>query len=213
MASLRKRLDDPVNRLVGLIVLIVVLFTFALGITLWRYGAAVDADHVALQQSQLELTGEQMRTALAQRGGLVDAYAVDKDPADLRGIKAADREIEVALAKLRARAHDDQELAVLHSIAAGNRQLDALFTTSVLAVAGTPRFDSAVKPYAAAQEKVAALIDDYVRGERARAASDAASARDTAHQARIIAILAGLLALIVAVLTAIYCRRLVAGLF
>src|SRR3954453_12075048 len=112
MASLRKRLGDPVNRLVGLIVLIVVLFTFALGITLWRYGAAVDADHTALQQSQLELTAEQLRTALAQRGGLVDAYAVDEDPADLRGIKAADREIESALVKLRGGANDAQELAL-----------------------------------------------------------------------------------------------------
>jgi methyl-accepting chemotaxis protein len=213
MASLRERLNDPVTRLVGLIAAIVLLFTFALGITLWRYGAAVNADHLALKQSQLELTAEQLRTALAQRGGLVDAYAVDKDAADLRGIRAGDQEIEDALAKLRSVAGDPQQLTVLRSIAAGNRHLDSLFTGAVFAVAGTPRFDSAVKPYVAAQAKVSGLLDHYVRVERARTATDASSARDTAHQARLIAILAGLLAAIVAAFTALYCRRLVAGLF
>jgi methyl-accepting chemotaxis protein len=213
MASLRKRLDDPVNRLVGMIAAIVVLFTFALGLTLWRYGAAVDADHVALKQSQLEITAEGLRTALAQRGGLVDAYAVDKDPEDLVGIKASDREIEVALTDLRGSVQDPAALAALRTVAAGNRRLDSLFTGSVLAVAGTPRFDSAVKPYAAAQEKVSANLDRFVQGERSRGATDAASARDQANQARLVAILAGTLAALVALFTALYCRRLVTGLF
>src|SRR3954447_24857632 len=209
MASLRRRLNDPVNRLVGLIAAIVVLFTFALGVTLWRYGAAVDADHVALQQSQLELKAEHLRTELARRGGLVDAYAVDKAPADLRGIRAADHQIELTVADLGRSANDAAEHAALRGIAAGDQQLDSLFTDSVLAVAGTPGFDSAVKPYFAAQDKVSASIDAYVRGSRVKAATDAGSARDTAHQARVIAILAGLLALIVAGFTALYCRRLV----
>jgi methyl-accepting chemotaxis protein len=213
MASLRKRLDDPVNRLVGMIAAIVILFTFALGLTLWRYGAAVDADHVALKQSQLELTSEHLRTAMAQRGGLVDAYAVDKDPEDLQGIKAADREIEVALTNLRGSAQDPAALAVLQTISAGDQHLQSLFTADVLAVAGTPRFDSAVKPYAAAQEKVSANIDRFVQREGARAASGAAAARDKASQARLVAILAGVLAALVAVFTALYCRRLVTGLF
>jgi methyl-accepting chemotaxis protein len=213
MASLRKRLDDPVTRLVGLIAAIVVLFSFALSITLWRYGAAVDADHVALEQSQVELTAEQLRTALARRGGLVDAYAADKDPADLTGIKAADRQIEVTLAELRGSADASDERAALRVIQEGDQRLDTLFTTDVLRVAGTPDFDSAVKPYFAVQDKVSASIDDFVADERVRAARDAASARDTAHQARIIAIVAGLLAAFVAVFTAIYCRRLLAELF
>jgi methyl-accepting chemotaxis protein len=213
MASLRERLNDPAKRLVGLIAAIVVLFAFALGLTLWRYGAAIDADHVALRQSQVELTGQEAQTALAERGGLVDAYASDKDPADLRGIAANDRRIERAFAKLRAGAGSPEEAALLRAITAANRALADVFNHQVLPVAGTPRFDSGVKPYFAAQDEVVARLGQFVSGERSRAASDAASARDTADQARLIAILAGLAAAALAIATAVYCRRLLAQLF
>src|SRR3954447_23186881 len=213
MLSLRKRLNDPVKRLLGMIVAIVLLFSFALGLTLWRYGAAVDSDHVALRQSQIELTAEAAQTAVASRGGLVDAYATDEDPADRRGIAADDRAIHAALTKLAASAGDEQERAALRSIATGNRRLQEAFTEKVLPVAGTPDFDRAVKPYAAQQERVTAQLSRFANGERSQAASDAASARDTADQARLLAILAGGLAVLVAVFTALYCRRLLAGLF
>jgi Methyl-accepting chemotaxis protein (MCP) signalling domain len=213
MASLRKRFDDPATRLVGLIAAIVLLFTFALGVTLWRYGKAVDADHVALEQSKIELTGQEAQTAVAERGGLVDAYASDKDPADLREIAAADRRLGRAMASLRASARGPEELAALSEIAAADRQLDDLFNHRVLPVAGTPEFDSGVKPYFAAQEQLTARLQQFVSGERMRAESDAAAARDTADQARLIAILAGSLAALVALFTVLYARRLLGGLF
>jgi methyl-accepting chemotaxis protein len=213
MASLRKRLDDPATRLVGMIAAIVVLFAFALGLTLWRYGKAIDADHVALQQSKVELTAQEAETALAQRGGLVDAYASDKDPADLRDIAAADRRFQRAMAGLRASARGSEELALLRSIASGDRQLDGVFNHRILPVAGTPEFDSGVKPYFALQEEVTSRLDDFVSGERSQAAVDAASARDTASQAKLIAILAGGLASLVALFTVLFARRLLGGLF
>ena len=40
MASLRQRLDDPAKRLVAMIAVIVVLLAVAVGVTVWRYGAA-----------------------------------------------------------------------------------------------------------------------------------------------------------------------------
>src|SRR5215212_92671 len=109
MASLRKRLGDPVNRLVALIAAIVVLFAFALGLTLWRYGAAIDQSRAALRESQIEVIVQQARTELARKGGLVDAYASDKDPVDLRDIAAADRAIAAELTKLQALSGGEPE--------------------------------------------------------------------------------------------------------
>ena len=38
----------------------------AVGVTVWRYGGAVDADHRALEESQVVVAAEQARTALAR---------------------------------------------------------------------------------------------------------------------------------------------------
>ena len=214
MTSLRQRWHDPAQRLVALIATIVFLFALALGVTLWRFGAAVDADHLALRESQVQATAEQLRTGMAQRGGLVDAYGFDKDPADLRDIGQTDQTFERTLSELRRDGADDAgERAALHAIREGDSRLDALFENQVVPVAGTPDFDDGVKPYAEEAAKVSGLLAAYAREEQEEAAAGAASARAKARDARIVALVAGALATLVSLFTALYCRRLVRGLF
>src|SRR5215213_5504156 len=209
MTSLRQRWHDPAQRLVALIATIVFLFALALGVTLWRFGAAVDADHLALRESQVQATAEQRRTGMAQRGGLVDAYGFDKDPADLRDIGQTDQTFERTLSELRRDGADDAgERAAIHAIREGDSRLDALFENQVVPVAGTPDFDDGVKPYAEKAAKVSGLLAAYAREEQEEAAAGAASARAKARDARIVALVAGALATLVSLFTALYCRRL-----
>jgi hypothetical protein len=188
---------------------LVVLLAVAVGVTVWRYGSAVDADHRALAETQVAVAAEQARTALARQGGLADAYGGDKDPADLRDMEEADKELHAALSELRRFAiGDDDELAEVAAIEKGVHRLDALFEEKVAPVAGTPDFDAGVKPYAAELEQVSGGLDDYARGEEEEASSEAISARSHANQAQTIALVAGGLAALVAIMVALYASRL-----
>jgi methyl-accepting chemotaxis protein-like sensor len=214
MSSLRESMADPARRLVAMIGAIVLLLALALGVALWRFGAAIDYDHRAIRENQTHLMTEQSRTALARKRGLVDAYASDKDPADLRTLADVNRVLESTLAKLRRDiSGQPEELSAVDTIIGGDRDLDAFFKEKVVPVAGTSSFDSAVKPYNQRQEIVVARLDRLARGEQGQARLATSSARAHERSARILAIGAGLLAIVLAVFTAIYCRRLVRGLF
>ena len=117
----------------------------------------------ALTESRSRPPGQQARTALAAKGGLVDAYGGDKDPADLRGIGArreglhARKRAEAGARRRRA------ERTRAGAIAADEAPRPAL-QERVEPVAGTPRFDEGVKPYAAALAKVSAVSTLRDRG-------------------------------------------------
>jgi methyl-accepting chemotaxis protein len=211
--ALLRWLDDPVRRLVAMIGALIVLLVMAIGLTLWRYDAAIDADRAALKQSVVETTTQHARTALADKNGLVDAYGGDKDPADLVGIERADKDFHAALHRARAGLDDPVKERTLDEILAAEAALDPLLKNKVEPVAGTPAFDTGVKPYAAALGKISDRLDRFATVEHAEAAAGAASARSEATNARRIALIAGALAVLLAVMVAIYCRRLVRGLF
>jgi methyl-accepting chemotaxis protein len=210
---MRQRLNDPAQRLVAMISTLIILLALAIGLTLWRYGAAVDFDRQALQESQVQVVAQQARTALAQTGGLVDAYAGDKDPADLPLLAQANRQLRVALDKLRGPGDSVAEGVQVGAIAAGTRELDAFFANKVRPVAGTSRFDTAVKPYAAKLARVSGRLDSYARARQVEASAADSSARSHADAARLIAILAGVVAAIAAMFVAFYASRLVRRLF
>jgi methyl-accepting chemotaxis protein len=211
---LRHRLEDPRQRLVALIAAIVVLFAVAIGLALWRYGAAVDSDRAALTEGQVQLAAEQAREALSRKNGLVDAYAGDKDPADLAKIDQANRDLAVAFGKLRVASSDNAaERRQVDEMVAGSRGLDQLFTAKVVPVAGTPRFDEGVKPYSAEEAKIADALTSYARARGDEARTGAAAARSDADNAQLVAIIAGVLAALVAIGTGLYASRLLRRLF
>jgi methyl-accepting chemotaxis protein len=214
MTFLRQRLEDPRQRLVALIGSIVVLLAAAIGLTLWRYDAAITSDHHAQAEIQVQLAAEQGREALSRKAGLVDAYAADRNPADLGQIDQADRDLGVAFGRLRKAAADNPvERQRVDGMVAGSRALDQLFAAKVVPVAGTPRFDDGVKPYTAEQAKVVGALAAYSRARGDETRVDAAIARSDAHNAKLVAIIAGLLAAFVAIATGMYARRLVGRLF
>jgi hypothetical protein len=106
VTALRGGLEGPARRIAAAGLATVVLLGLAVGVTVSRYGEAVNAGNAALEQSEVVVATEQGRTALARIGGLVDAYGGDKDPADLRDKQEADREVHAALGELRARSDD-----------------------------------------------------------------------------------------------------------
>jgi methyl-accepting chemotaxis protein len=214
MASLRQRLNDPKQRLVGLIAAIVLLVALAIGVTLWRYDAAVTSDHAALAESQVRLSAEQAREALSRKAGAVDAYGGDKDPADLAVVTQASRDLTRALGKLHTASSDSAtERQQVDDMIAASRALDQLFSTRVAPVAGTARFDTGVKPYEDAQSKLSDQLNGYARARGDEAQAAANTAQSDADNAKVVAIIAGLLATLVAILTAVYAGRLVGRLF
>ncbi len=197
-----------------MIAAIIVLLAVAVGITVWRYGVAGDAYDRALQESGVVVASEQARTALARAGGLVDAYGGDKDPEDLSNLEQANRELRDAIAVLRSSAAgDEEELAEVKKFEDGVRRLDVQFESDVLPVAGTADFDAGVKPHAATLEKVSAQLADYAGEEQEEANALAASARRDADRALKIALGAGGLAALLAILVALYSSGLVRRLF
>jgi methyl-accepting chemotaxis protein len=214
MNSLRHRLEDPAQRLVAMIGAIVVLLVLAIGLTVWRYGAAATADRAALHESQVQIAAEQGKTALARKTGSVDAFGADKDAADLRAIEQANRELAAAVGNLRVAAADNAaERVQIEDVSAGMRNLDAIFAARVVPLAATAQHDVGLKAYLVAENKVAASLNSYARARQVEASAGAVAARANADAARTVAIVTGVIAVIVALLTALYARRLTRRLF
>jgi hypothetical protein len=211
--SIRKTFDDPARRLIAMIGALIVLLVMAIGVTVWRYGAAVDRGELANAESQVEIQAQEARAALAAKGGLVDAYGGDKDPADLRAIGRVEKDFRRALTEAADLLDDEGERKRIAGFLADERALDRMFAERVAPVAGTPGFDQGVKPYAAQLERLSGGLDDFASDEQAEALEAGASARAEARRARLIALVAGGLALVLAVMVAAYSSRLVRRLF
>jgi methyl-accepting chemotaxis protein len=199
-----------------LIALVVILFIAALLVSIGRFGASRDSDRSALGESRGQVLAEEVSTALAREVGLVDAYGGDKDPADLEELDTVHRDLKRATREMREhlqREGEAEELAQLNAIVSGHKQLDRLFEERVVPVAGTPNFDEGVKSFAEDATKVERQIDLLLASTEEDVADAVAKANDDADSARLIAILAGLLATLAAIVTCFYAYRLVGRLF
>jgi methyl-accepting chemotaxis protein len=192
---------------------ILVLLILAVGIAISRFDSAESSYKRALDASQVQLTAQQARTAITDEGGVVDAYGGDKDPADLRDLAGIKQDLSGALATLASSsgltAADRAELIRIQSDAGA---LDGIFKEKVVPVAGTPQFDSGVKPFEAAVALLEKHTDAFITaaGSQARAAS--ASAASDAHNARVAAIIAAIIAALLVIAVSIYMIRLIGGL-
>jgi methyl-accepting chemotaxis protein len=210
VTALRDSFDDPVRRLVAMLGALVVLLAVAIGVTVWRYGGAVDAERRALEESQVVVAAEQARTVFARRGGLVDSFGSSADRGDLRELEASEEELHAALDKLsRASADEQSERAQVAAIHAGEERLDALFADQIAPAAGTQDADAGTRAYAAELSRIGDRIDAYARTVEAHARELEASARADADQTRTIALVGGGLAILLAILTTVYSTRLV----
>ena len=214
MSAIRRTLAEPANRLVALIGLIVALFLVAIAVALLGYGQSRASDEEAVDELHAQLLSQEALTAITKQGGLAYAYAADKDPADLEALAAADEAfhhaIEPLLANPEATAAETDALVAMEADA---ERLDVIFEEEVAPVAGTPQSDQGLRPYATLVEELEARMNALIEVDAADSTAALASAQSDADRARMLALLAGLAAAIVAIGVAIYSRRLIRGLF
>jgi hypothetical protein len=210
MSTIRRGLVGPARRIALAGIATVALLALAVGVTVWRYDEAVDAERRAVEQSQVVVAAEQARTVLARRGAFVEAYAANRDAAELRALERTDEELHVAFDKVsRHAATDEGERAQAQAIHEGEERLDAIFEEQVLPVAGTPRAAAGIRAYSVQLDEVSTALDRYARAREQEASAEAAAARSTADEARANALIAGSLAALIAMLTVVYSTRLV----
>ena len=212
MSSLKTRLERPVVRLIALIGVVVLLFAVALGLSIWRFGDAQESGRVALEESQNQVAGERARMAILAENALVDAYGADKDPADLRRLRAVRRDLRRALRQLGQTA-DADEIDDFGAMAASQRRLEELFTEQVAPVAGTSGYDRVDARFDTVATKLKQQIDAFVRDDRQQVDATSAAADDKADSARTLTIQGGLVALLAAIAAAVYASKLITRLF
>jgi methyl-accepting chemotaxis protein len=206
------RIARPQDRIMTLVGVLVLLQAVAIGVTIWRYGAAEQRDTHARAERQAQLTAERAQTALAHQNGLADAYGGDKDPEDLVGFDEEARALEGALLALE-HAPERADRLTARSLLDQARALEGMFGEIVVPVAGTPRFDEGVKPFADAAEKLEQRLVAFSRESAEESAESEAAAIAGKDQAHLIAILAGLLAALLAIGVAVYARTQIGRLF
>ncbi|HEY0392629.1 MAG TPA: methyl-accepting chemotaxis protein, partial [Solirubrobacterales bacterium] len=204
------RLQGPAKRIAVAVTALVLLVALAVGIAVWRYGAANDADKEALAESQTQFLAQQVRTDITDEGGIADAYGGDADPADLADLAQVKKSLFQSLNSLKeSPGLDAGEAGVVAAIRGEQRQLESIFRNQLAPVAGTAGFDEGVLPYEAQVEKVERRVDAFNRRLAARAADASANADSTASSAGTAAIVAALLAAALAIAIGVYVVRLV----
>ena len=214
--SLKPGLRNPAARLVGLLALVTVLFVVALVLAIVEFDSSHNSQTRAVDESRGLVSTEDMGIALTKEAGLVDAYASDRDPDDLHNLRVAKRQFEQALVSARmfwGEVGQADDLAALNAIVAGHQQLGRFFAQRVVPVAGTHSFDTAVRPYAARATNVEAKIQALIATGRNDVAKATRQANHDANRARLIAIIAGAIATLLALFAAYYAIRLIGGLF
>jgi methyl-accepting chemotaxis protein len=212
MAKLK--LGDPVRRLITLIGLVVVLFATALILSLTGYSSAQRLDEKALQHADNRGQFHAINTETARQGGLADAYAGDKDPADLQELRGVQREFDSAVASLRqSPVLSGAEAEKLNGIVAGQQQLIQDFKQHVVPVAGTPGFDSGLGVYVDELSRQEQRIDSAIATANDGVNTAHTTADSRASKAQTLGIIAAILATLAAIGVAIYARHVLRGLF
>jgi methyl-accepting chemotaxis protein len=96
-------LRDPIRRLTALFILAAALVAVATGVSVWRFAAALDESHHAIQRSQLATKLEGSEASLGVLSRSVEGYAFDQDPADLADFDSGVRSFDAGIADLERR--------------------------------------------------------------------------------------------------------------
>ncbi|MDQ3632517.1 MAG: hypothetical protein M3417_14860, partial [Actinomycetota bacterium] len=208
----RRTLEGPARRIAAAIAVVTVLVCVALGLTIWRYGEARAAGRQAAEAGYHQVLAERVRTAATTQDGLLHLYAVEKDPADLRRLRDAQRDVGRALDVLGGEV-DPEERAAVRAMVASQERLDVFFAEQVAPVAGTPAFERVDAALDAAVIRLQRQVDALVREDGEEVAAENVAADDAADSARTVAIIAGLLAVLATLALGFYVIRLVSKLF
>jgi methyl-accepting chemotaxis protein len=214
MRGLKTAWQAPGDRLVILIGAVVALFMAAVILTVIRYDESRNADRTAINARQTQFFAQQVRTDMTDEGGIANAYAGDRNRADLVDLAQVRRSLAQALRSLKeSPGLDSLDAHIAPVVGAAQRRLDRIFRNQLVPVAGTPSFDRGVLPFEAEVKRVEDRIDAFNLSSARQAQAVASRADSTASSARTAAIIAALLATIAALAVAFYARRVIARLF
>src|SRR5258707_624783 len=101
MKRLKAAWETPGNRLVILIGAVVALFVAAVILTVVRYDESRSADRNAINVRQTQFFAQQVRTNVTDEGGVADAYAGDRNAADLSDLDQIRRSLAQSLEALK----------------------------------------------------------------------------------------------------------------
>ena len=215
----RRGLRNPATRLVALIGLVVVLFGAAIGVGIWRFEVALESNEAALRELEVSAAAEHVSSAISEQVLLAASYSVTKDQKTLTQLRRLQDGLRRDIQGLRSHAlvaSHQGELRIVVDAAAGQMRMEEIIEKQIIPAAGVRVRESALKGAEVlgleaerVKRKFNALIVSARKGfdaARAEAASDA-------DAARLIAIIAGLLATLAAIVTAVYGRRMIGRLF
>jgi methyl-accepting chemotaxis protein len=206
--------DRHAARLVGLIAAVILLFTIALTVTMWRYDVSRDSDKLALGEAQSQVLGEQIRAGIDGQVRQVDFYEEDPTPESLEEMNA----IRGATGDRIEQLHSASELTAdeaeeVHTLAEGQDKLDRLFDEKVVPVAGTPQSDAGAAPFETAAEEARVDVQAFI-DETAEEVSVATAVADKdAASARRLSLIFGAIALLAGIGVAVYTAKLIRRLF
>jgi hypothetical protein len=209
----RRGLVGPARKLAIALTAIGLLVALTVGLTFWRYGVAQDRYHDVAKQAETEHVIGDMRANLLERVQAADAFFATGDRSEVQVIESTEREFPLLVARsLRVGQHDAKGRRNLDRVRAASERVEATVHPAIDAV-GTPKATSSRARYLAEVESFEAALSHYGASEGAEVAKFTHQADSTAGQARAVAVVAGLLALLVTIGVAVYVTRLLRRLF
>ena len=213
--SARRGLRNPATRLAGLIGLVVVLFGVAIGVGIWRFEVAIESNARALHELEGSAAAEHVSAAIDQELLLGASYAFTKDQKSLAQLRKLEARLRRDIRDLRDRLVEEgqqHEVRIVTDAAAGQRRMEEIIEKQIVPVA-SGEILQASQALGFEAERVKRKFNALIVSAREDVDASRAQAASDADAAKLIAILAGLLATLAAIGTALYGRRMIGRLF
>jgi methyl-accepting chemotaxis protein len=214
--GLRPGRRHPAAHLVALIALVTVLFAAALVVAIDRYEASIDAEDSALEERESAAEAEQVALALPGQTNFAARYGITGAASDLDRLQVLNDEVDRNLSLLEARSQAEGELtevSAFRKLRDEQRQLDRIFRTEISPFAGTSKWEPGLARFDDIVQKSEGGARGIADGELAASREAKATAADDADEAWTIAVVAGLVATLIAIVAAFYAFRLIGRLF
>ena len=210
---MRSSLNGPARTVAVGGAVIVLLLTLTIGIALARFSASQDDWESVAQRAGTQRIISALQATMLQHVEISTAAVTTGDRAALSTLRPlVTRFDELIEENRRTGFQDEHTIEALDELTTASRSLlDA--TTTAVQRRGTEQAGTAVRAYTAAIARVETILTELSEEEGAEALELAEKARDEASEARLVAILAGILAGLVVIGLVAYVTRLLTKLF
>jgi methyl-accepting chemotaxis protein len=210
---MRGRLDGPARKVAGVGAVIVLLLALTIGVTLWRFSTSEDRwEHVAEQAETQRIVG-QMESTFLQHAQLASRAMRTHNQGALPALQRLERRVDTLLADSLRAGHPIGHTAEGHKQVVDANRAVRQATIAALGQAGTKQADAASRAYDRSLTGMESILRDISNEEGAETPQFVADARSDSSDARLIAVLAGILAALVVVGLIAYVTRLLRRIF